>query len=536
MSALATTPDPDAAPASAGTSNPPGQPGWDRDGPQAPLQGSQLLLAGLVLASANFIAVLDTTIANVSVPTIAGNLGATSSQGTYVITSYAVAEAITVPLTGWLARRFGTVRVFAASMLLFGLFSALCGLAQSLGMLVLFRVFQGLAGGPLMPLSQTLLLKIFPKEKAAAATGLWAMTTLIAPIMGPILGGVICDNASWPYIFYINVPVALLCALAGWRLLRRYETARDAARIDGVGLALLVVWVGAFQLMLDEGKDLDWFASPKIVALGLVALIGFVAFLIWERDTPNPVVDLNVFRHRGFSASVLTISLAFGAFFGATVLTPLWLQGTMGYTATKAGLVTALSGILAVLSAPLAAQLSTRVDPRRLVFLGVGWLGAVTLYRSFASPDMGFWEIGLPLLAMGVGLPFFFVPLSALALSSVEEAETASAAGLMNFCRTVSGAFATSLVNTSWEDRSTLAHAELAGLTDRFGGLAEQLRQSGFTPEQVLAQINQMVSSQSVTLATNQVFWVSGCAFALAAAAVWLAPRPSRVADTSGVH
>jgi MFS transporter, DHA2 family, multidrug resistance protein len=507
-----------------------------RDGPQAPLEGGQLLAAGLVLAAANFIAVLDTTIANVSVPTIAGNLGATNSQGTYVITSYAVAEAITVPLTGWLARRFGTVRVFIASMVLFGLFSALCGFAQNLGMLVLFRIFQGLAGGPLMPLSQTLLLRIFPKEKAAAATGLWAMTTLVAPIMGPILGGVICDSATWPYIFFINVPVALLCAVAGWRMLKRYESPRDAARIDGVGLGLLVIWVGAFQLMLDEGKDLDWFSSPEIIGLAIVAAIGFVAFLIWERDTPHPVVDLQVFRHRGFTASVITISLAFGAFFGATVLTPLWLQNTMGYTATKAGLVTALSGILAVLSAPLAAQLSTKVDPRRLVCFGVGWLGLVTLYRSTATPDMGFWEIGIPLLVMGVGMPFFFVPLTGLALSSVEESETASAAGLMSFCRTVSGAFATSLVNTSWEDRSTEAHAELSGLTDRFGSLSNQLAQSGFTPDQVLSQINQMVTSQSVTLATNQVFWIAGCCFALAAAAVWLAPKPTRVADTTAAH
>jgi len=506
------------------------------DGALGPLKGGQLVLAGLLLASANFIAVLDTTIANVSVPTIAGNLGATSSQGTYVITSYAVAEAITVPLTGWLARRFGTVRVFITSMLLFGLFSALCGLANSLGLLVLFRIFQGLAGGPLMPLSQTLLLRIFPKEKAAAAMGLWAMTTLVAPILGPILGGVICDSASWPYIFYINVPVALLCGVAGWRMLKRYETPLASSRIDGIGLALLVVWVGALQLMLDEGKDLDWFSSPEIIALGLIALVGFMAFLIWEMDTPNPVVDLRVFRHRGFSVSVLTISLAFGAFFGATVLTPLWLQGTMGYTATKAGYVTALSGVLAVLSAPLAASLSSRKDARKLVCFGIGWLAAVTLWRAFATPDMGYWEIGIPLLVMGVGMPFFFVPLTSLALASVDEPETASAAGLMSFCRTVSGAFATSLVNTTWEDRTQVMHAELAGLTDRFGQLDSLLQQTGLNAEQALAQLNQMVQSQSVTLATNQVFLISGCAFALAAAAVWLAPRPTRVADTTAAH
>ncbi|MGL6045493.1 MAG: DHA2 family efflux MFS transporter permease subunit, partial [Vogesella sp.] len=235
--------------------------------PIAPLQGGQLWLAALLLAAANFVAVLDTTIANVSVPNIAGSLGVSSSQGTYVITSYAVAEAITVPLTGWLAARFGTVRLFAGAMILFGVFSLLCGMATSLEMLILFRVLQGLAGGPLMPMSQTLLLQIFPKEKAGAAIGLWSMTTLVAPIMGPILGGVLCDEASWPWIFYINVPIAIACGYFGWHLLKRYQSPIMKMRFDTIGLALLVLWVGAFQIMIDEGKNLDWFGSPIIVGL-----------------------------------------------------------------------------------------------------------------------------------------------------------------------------------------------------------------------------------------------------------------------------
>jgi len=507
------------------------------DASSAPLQGGMLVGAALLLAAANFLAVLDTTIANVSVPTISGALGATTSQGTYVITSYAVAEAITVPLTGWLAARFGAVRVFVLAMLLFGLFSALCGVAPSLNVLVGFRVLQGLAGGPLMPLSQTLLLRIFPKEKAAAAMGLWAMTTLVAPILGPILGGTICDNLTWPFIFYINVPVALVCSVLSWQLLKRYELPSIKDRIDGVGLALLVVWVAALQLMLDEGKDLDWFASDEIVALAIIAAIGFASFLIWELTERKPIVDLRVFRHRGFSASVLTICLAFGAFFGATVLTPLWLQGTMGYTATQAGYLTALTGILAVLAAPLAAGLSTRMDARLLVFAGVIWMGAVTLYRgAVGNLQMDYWAIGLPLLLMGPGLPFFFVPLTGLALSSVDEAETASAAGLMNFCRTVSGAFATSLVNTSWESQTQVMRANLVGLSDADGstlGLFHHLRMGA---AQALAQLQQMVAAQSVMLATNRLFLIAGAAFVLAALAIWIAPRPSRVADTTGVH
>jgi len=501
-----------------------------------PLEGGQLILAAVVLAAANFMVVLDTTIANVSVPNIAGGLGASSSQGTLVITSYAVAEAITVPLTGWLANRFGAVRTFLVGVVLFGLFSVLCGMAPSLGALIGFRILQGFAGGPLMPLSQTLLLRIFPKEKAMAATGLWAMTTLIAPIAGPILGGVICDEWSWHVIFLINAPVAVACAFFGWRMLTRYETPLFKVRIDIVGLILLVVWVGAFQTLLDEGRQLDWFASPLIVTLAIVAAIGFVAFLIWELTESEPIVDLRVFRHRGFTMSVVTICLAFGAFFGATVLTPQWLQSYMGYTATQAGLVTALSGILAVVAAPMAASLSSKVDVRLLVFLGVLWLGLTTVLRTNATTEMAFWQIGFLLFLQGVGMPFFFVPLSGLALSSVHEEETASAAGLLNFARTLSGAFATSVVTTVWNNQITRNHAELAGLADSDGTIVAALTSAGSSAEQALSMLDQLVQGQSVMIATSQVFMWAGCAFALSAVAVWFAPRPTRVADTSAVH
>ena len=501
-----------------------------------PLQGSQLAIAGLLLAAANFIAVLDTTIANVSVSTISGALGASSSQGTYVITSYAVAEAITVPLTGWLANRFGTVRVFISSMVMFGLFSALCGLTNSLGMLIAFRVLQGLAGGPLMPLSQTLLLRIFPKEKAPAAVGLWAMTTLIAPIAGPILGGVLCDQYSWPYIFFINVPVALLCGYFGWKMLRRYESSLLKLPIDKVGLILMIIWVAALQLMLDKGKELDWFSSSTIITLALVAVLGFVAFLIWELTERNPIVDLRVFRHRGYSASVTTICLAFGAFFGATVLTPLWLQGYMGYTATISGQTTAMSGILAVLTAPFVAKLSTKVDPRKLVFIGVTWLGLVTLLRSFNSSDMSHFQIAWPLLLQGIGMPLFFVPLTGLALASVDVSETASAAGLMSFCRTMSGAIATSLVNTSWENKASYYHAELAGMIDPYGEVSNTLTQAGMSLDQARVSMEQTLQSQSIMLSTNHIFLKAAISFALAATAVWFAPKPTRVADTSAAH
>lgn len=499
----------------------------------APLRGPLLWFAAIVLATANFVAVLDMTIANVSVASIAGSLGISSSQGTWIITSYAVAEAIVVPLTGWLAGRFGAVRVFATSMALFGLFSALCGMAGSLEMLVLGRVLQGLAGGPLMPLSQTLLLRVFPAEKATAATALWAMTTLVAPVAGPIVGGWLCDNYAWPVIFTINIPIALACSLVAWRLLRRYELPLERKPIDLVGLALLIVFVGALQLMLDLGKEHDWFESTQICVLAVVAAVGFCAFLIWELTEAHPIVDLRVFRHRGFVVGVLTLALGYGAFFGANVLTPLWLQSWMGYTATWAGMTTAWSGVLAIFCAPVAGALMSKlgVDPRRLIFAGVLWIGLVTAWRSLSTTDMTYWQIAIPLLVTGIGMPFFFVPVTALGLGSVEESETASAAGLMSFLRTLSGAVATSIVTTGWEDRSSVMHAELAGVVDATGETARTLGASGLGPDAVRESLDRLLQGQSVMLATNEMMGLVAASFGLAALVIWLAPKPTRAFD-----
>lgn len=502
-----------------------------------PLHGTELFIAGFLLAASNFIVVLDMTIANVSVPHIAGGLAVSPSEGTYVITSYAVAEAITVPLTGWLASRFGTVRVFAIAMLMFGLCSLLCGLSNSLGMLVVSRVLQGFSGGPLMPLSQTLMMTVFPKEKRGMAMGLWAMTTLIAPVLGPIVGGHISDNWGWPFIFFINIPLAIVAAFAIWKLLQKFETKILKSKIDYIGLGLLILWVAALQIMLDEGKNLGWFDSLEIWVLLITAIIGFGAFLIWELTHENPIVDLRVFRHRGFSASVLTISLAFGAFFGSVVLTPLWLQTYMGYTAEWSGLTTCALGILAVIAAPFAAKLGTKYDPRYVVFFGVSWLGIWTFIRSFGTTDMTHWEVSLPMLIQGIGMPFFFVPLTALALASVNEEETASAAGLMSFLRTLAGAFATSIVTTSWENDASRFKDEMVGNISMPPELMQNFATQGPGGQaQGLALLDQMVQSQSVMLATNHIFVVSALTFILAAFAIWFAPKPTRVADTSAAH
>jgi MFS family permease len=290
--------------------------GEQQDGiPGVTMRGMGLALGIVVISLANFMSVLDTTIVNVAVPHIAGSLAVSPNEGTWVITSYAVAEAITVPLAGWLAARFGVVRVFIVAVICFGLFSALCGFANSLGMLVVFRVLQGLAGGPLMPMSQTLLLRIAPPSLANMAMGLWMMTTILAPIAGPVLGGVISDTAGWPWAFYINVPVSAICAGLAWQLFRSRETTIVKNPVDFVGLGFLIVWVAALQIMLDNGQNEDWFGSSFIVGLAIVALLGFISFVTWELTAEHPIVDLRVFRHRGFAVSAVALSLTFGSFF-----------------------------------------------------------------------------------------------------------------------------------------------------------------------------------------------------------------------------
>lgn len=500
------------------------------------LEGLPLWLSGLLLAAANFVAVLDMSIANVSVPDIAGALGASTSQGTWVITSYAVAEAITVPLTGWLAGRFGAVRVFAFSLFGFGLFSALCGMAPSLGALVMFRVFQGLAGGPIMALSQTLILTIFPKKSQGAAMGMWAVTTLVAPVLGPILGGVLCDGLGWEAIFWVNVPIAVVCSALIWRMLGGRDTPTARTPVDVVGLGLLVVWVGSLQVMLDLGKDRDWFASPLIVTLAIVAAIGFAAFVIWELTEKNPIVSLKIFRNRGFTVAMLTLSLAFGSIFATNVLTPLWLQGYMGYTATWAGLVAGMIGVLAIFSAPIAAKLSEKVDPRRIIFGGILWLSFVTLMRSGFVSGMSYWQMAVWMLVMGAGLPMFFLPLTGLALGSVKPEQTAAAAGLMNFIRTLSGAFATSIVTTAWENGSTRNQADLVGTLHGVSATMDGLVAGGLSAGQALGQVTQLVQGQAVMLATNQILLAAAGTFLFAAAAIWLAPKPARVADAGAAH
>jgi MFS transporter, DHA2 family, multidrug resistance protein len=502
--------------------------------PPAPLSGAPLMLGTVALSLATFMNVLDTSIANVSLPAIAGDLGASPNQGTWVITSFAVANAISLPLTGWLTQRFGAVRLFTTSVLLFVLASWLCGLAPSLSWLIGFRVLQGLVAGPMIPLSQTLLLASYPRERAGSAMAMWAMTTLVAPVVGPLLGGYITDNVAWPWIFYINVPVGLFAAALTWRIYRPRETATRKVPIDGIGLALLVLWVGALQLVLDKGKELDWFHSGEIVALAALAAVAFAFFIAWELTDRHPVVELRLFARRNFALGSLALAAAYGLFFGNVVLLPLWLQQYMGYTATDAGMALAPVGLLAIVLSPLVGRWVGKFDPRALVTVSFIVFGLVLWMRSQFSTDTGFNTILVPTLVQGAAMAFFFIPLNQIILSGLTPDRIAAAAGLSNFARITAGAFGTSLSTTLWDQRAALHHAHLteqlpAG-SAALDAATRTLGAGGMGNEQVWAQLNRLIDQQAFTRAADDIFLVSAVLFLVLIVVVWFT-RPARGAS-----
>jgi DHA2 family multidrug resistance protein len=501
----------------------------------APLSGATLALGTIALSLATFMNVLDTSIANVSLPAIAGDLGVSPDQGTWVITSFGVANAISLPLTGWLSQRYGQVRLFLAAVLLFVAASFLCALAPTLSLLIVFRVLQGAVAGPMIPLSQSLLLSSYPRAKAGSALAIWGITTLVAPVVGPLLGGWITDNISWPWIFYINLPVGLAAASVTWLIYHKRETPTRKLPIDAIGLGLLVLWVGALQVMLDKGKDLDWFGSPAIVGLAIAALVGFAFFLVWELTEEHPIVDLHLFARRNFWTSSLAMSLAYGAFFGNVVLLPLWLQQYMGYTATQAGMILAPVGLLAILLTPVVGRTVHKVDPR-LFATGAFLIFTLVLYmRSKFNTSADFWTLMVPTIIQGAAVAIFFIPLVTLSLSGLSPDRIPAASGLFNFARITAGSFGTSIATTFWDHRATLHHAQIAEQLTGDGPARQALaglQASGLTPDQSYALLNRLVDQQAFMLSANDVFYASALLFLVLIAVVWLA-RPTNGATNA---
>ncbi len=494
------------------------------------MQGAQLAITAIALSLGTFMQVLDTTIANVSIPTITGNLGASADQGTWVITSFAVANGISVPLTGWLMQRYGVVRMFVLSVLGFTAASFLCGIAWNLSSLIAFRVLQGGLSGPMMPGSQALLLMMFPPARRNLALALWSMTTLVAPICGPLLGGWISDNATWPWIFYINVPVGLVVAAVCWTNLRERETPTRILPVDRVGIILLAVWVGALQIMLDKGKDEDWFDSSVIISLGLITLVGFIAWLIWEWTERNPIIDFSLFKNRNFTLGLIPMSLGYAVFFSNIVLLSLWMQTQLGYTATWAGLVAAPGGIVAVIISPFIGRILGRTDPRWLVSASFVAFGVSYVLRSRLTTDAAVIDFVIPQLIMGLAMGTFFVAILAILLDGIPPLRVPSASSLAIFCRTIAASFATSIATTLWDRREAFHQAHLAASTSAYDpsltqALA-QLKSMGLSDMAAIAVLDRQLVGQSYLLASVEFFWLSAIICFALIGLIWLTRRP----------
>lgn len=497
-----------------------------------PLEGAKLVIGTIAVSLAVFMNVLDTSIANVSIPSISGDLGVASDQGTWVITSFAVANAISVPLTGWLTQRFGQVRLFLTSIVLFVIASWLCGLAPTLPFLLAARVFQGAVAGPMIPLSQTLLLASYPRSKAPIALSMWSMTTLIAPVAGPILGGWISDNISWPWIFYVNIPVGIAAALATFAIFRDRDSVIRKAPIDTVGLALLVIWVGSLQIMLDKGKDLDWFNSTTIVVLTLIAVIALAFFIVWELTAEHPVVDLSLFKLRNFTGGTIALSIGYGLYFGNLVLLPLWLQTDIGYTATDAGLVMAPVGVFAILLSPVTGKFLPRTDPRKiataafLVFALCFWM------RSRYTTGVDTFSLMMPTLIQGIGMAGFFIPLVSITLSGLPGHRIPAASGLSNFVRIMCGGIGTSIFSTAWEHRSIVHHAQLVEQANAYNptfasSVGQMMGAAGLNQSQAYGLYNSMATQQAAQLGVNDLFYLSAGIFVALIALIWIT-KPER--------
>jgi len=411
------------------------------------------------------IEILDTSVANVALNHIQGSLSAGQEEVTWVLTSYLVANAVVIPMSGWLARVLGRKRYLMASLVLFTLSSLLCGAATSLAMLIFFRVVQGIGGGGLQPMSQAILLETFPARQRGLAMSIFGMGVVLGPILGPLLGGYLTDNYSWRWIFYINLPVGILALymVQAFVFDPSYQERHEKGdKVDTVGLALLCLGIGCLQIVLDKGQTDDWFSSNFILALSLVSAVSLVTLVFWELSHERPIVDLRIFKNVSFATGNVVMFLGFFAFFGSIVLLPMYLQGLMGYTAYLAGLVLGPGGGVALLAMPVVGKLTERVDSRLL--LGVGLLinaGALLIMSGF-NLHIDFATAVSARLLQGLGMPLFFVSLTYLTYATIPREQMNNASSIFNLLRNLGGSFGVAFVTTILA-RRTQHHQSILG-------------------------------------------------------------------------
>jgi MFS transporter, DHA2 family, multidrug resistance protein len=490
-------------------------------------------LIAVVVAMAAFMEVLDTSIANVALPYMAGSLGATNDQSTWVLTSYLVSNAIVLPISGWLSNVFGRKRFFMVCLVIFTISSLLCGIAPSLGAIIFFRILQGMGGGGLQPMAQAILADIFPPEKRGLAFALYGITAVIAPTVGPTLGGWITDNYTWRWIFFINLPVGILALLLVYRLVDDppWAKQRSGLKIDYIGVSLLALGVGALQVMLDKGQEDDWFGSRFITTLAILAVVGLVSLVIWEWFYKSPIVEVKLFRNFNFLGSNLMMFTLGLVYFGSLVMLPLFLQSLMGYTAESAGIVLSGSGVLLLFLMPVVGFVSSKVQARYLV--AFGWLTlAIGMYISFlyVDQDLSFSAFGVLRLAQAFGLPFLFVPINLASYIGMPAEKSGSVAGLVNFMRNIGSSVGTSMVTTLL-DRRAQVHQNYLGsnvaaghwrLEEQVAGLTAHLRAAGMDPVRAAQQAHALVYRSLISQATTLAYLDTYLYLAIAAAVMFL--------------
>jgi MFS transporter, DHA2 family, multidrug resistance protein len=471
--------------------------------------GGRLILLNIAIGLGTFIQILDTSIANVALPYIAGNLSVSTDEGTWVITSFSASNAIVLPLTGWLSNYFGRVRLFVCSVLLFAFTSLLCGLSTSLTMLVVLRVLQGAVAGSLIPLSQSLLMISNPADKQGAALGFWGMIVIVAPILGPIIGGYLTEEYSWPWIFFINVPIGIFSALITWFFLKDHENKLVRNPIDWMGLFLLSVGVGSLQIMLDRGLDLDWFESNTIIALTIVSVISLTYFAVWTSFHPYPIVDFSFFKNRNFTFGTIAITLGFLVYFGSTVTVPLWLQTEQGYTAYWAGIAVAPIGIVPFLLSTTVGKNLHRFDLRIVAALSFFLFAASFYYQAGFTTQVDLRSIMLARFLQGFGVAIFFLPLVQLSLGEIPKDKYPSASGLFNFIRILVGSgFGTSLSIELWTRLAIFHHGRLSET------LNPTMLELNLPPDVMTTLLDRQVEQQAYMLSSNDLSWLGAWMFA----------------------
>ncbi len=492
-----------------------------------------LVLLTLALGLGTFTQVFDLSIANVSIPAIAGDLGVSPEQGAWAITSFAVSSSVVLPLTGWLSRRFGEVKLFSWSIALFAFTSWLCGLAWNFPLLVCGRTLQGAVGGVLIPLSQSLLLQHYPPDKKGLALGLWGMIVVVAPILGPILGGWITDNYGWPWIFYINIPIGLLSAFLTYELLKDRDAPRQKVPLDLIGLALLIIGVGSLQILLDKGNGLDWFTSPVIGFLGVLAAIGISLFIVWNYYSKYPVMDFSFFRDRNFVFGTLIATIAFMLFFSGTILLPLWLQTQMGYTAYLAGLALAPIGIIPLfLSAPIG-KFMHHMDLRKLAAFSFVMFAVAFYWFSGFNTQVSLSQLVYARLFQGLGVSLYFIPLVTIALSNIPNHQLSSASGVFTFIRLLVGAgFGTAISVTLWSRREIHHHSQLVEAlqphSTAYDTTIETLNAAGIQGPAAARFLDNLITQQASLLSLNDIFMGCGIIFLFLVPILFLCKRVAK--------